>query len=424
MPSCNYFQSTLISILILTSFVPVGRAEEPTVSKISPIEIGLTVPAHGAVRVVLNVEKKFGNKTTAKFYQGEIRHHGRRYPAAAASINGTLKVVFHGKATGSRKSRRRLYSIKIDEKTSGMRVSSVPQSAMPEKGCPERGHHNKNITHVASTSAEPVTKVVSISTYADPEFAFYKGSNTNDEIASYINAAEALYERQLGIRFKISEQVVFDSSTPEVAPGEILDTFRKRIGKRNTNIQYIFTGKDMTGTTVGIAYVGSVCYDSNYAQGVVQLYGDLTPNIFAHELGHTLGAPHDTASPGSIMYPSISFGDPYFSAKSVSDINTFLLAYGSCLASEQLPPSLNGAKLTITRGKKSKITVTLKSQHGTLMANKLIAIQARGRTFYVTTNASGQASVRVRSWSGKLVWVYAESVDASSVYAYKFLKIT
>jgi Metallo-peptidase family M12 len=423
MSSRNYFQSTLISIILLAPFVPVVQADEPTVNKISPIEINLTVPAHGNVRVVLNVEKKFGNKTTSKFYQGEVHHHGRQYPAAASNINGKIKVVFHGKATGSRKSRRRLYSIKIDETTGTTKVASIPQSAMPEKACPVH-ERSKNIPHVASTAAEPVTKIVSISTYADPEFAFYKGSSTNDEIASYINTAEALYERQLGIRFRISEQFIFDSSTPEVVPGEILGVFRERIGKRSTNVQYIFTGKDMTGTTVGIAYVGSVCYDSNYAQGVVQLYGDLTPNIFAHELGHTLGSPHDTASPGSIMYPTISFGDPYFSAKSLDDISKFLSVYGSCLSSEQLPPSLNQAKLTITRSAKSRIVVSLKSQYETPIPNKMIRIQARGRTFYVKTNASGQGSLTVRSWSGKLVWVYAESVDNSNVYAYKFLRIT
>ena len=86
------------------------------------------------------------------------------------------------------------------------------------------------------------------------------GVSSNAEILSAINAAEALYYRQLRIRFKVISQTVLDGIT-ETDPNLLLNQFTK--DPRTTtiaNVKYLFTGKDLDSLTVGIAYIGTICY--------------------------------------------------------------------------------------------------------------------------------------------------------------------
>lgn len=422
MLASKYFHSTIISIIFLV-FTPSCARAESTLTDVQPIVLSAVVPLHGRVVVSLDKKKDFGIKTAAKFYQGTIKYRGVSYPASGSIINGITKITFNGRKIGSRKSRQRLYSLTVRNGANTIRVSGVPSSAMPEKSCPLHTHDAAVIPASAKASATS-TKVIYISTYADPEFAYLVGANTNDEIARIINTAEALYEQQLGIRFKIREQVVLTNSTPELIPGSVLDTFRAKLTSYNSDTQVLFTGKDMTGNTVGIAYVGAICREPTFAQSVVQLYGDLTSNIFAHELGHTFGAPHDTNARGSIMYPSISFGQPYFSSQSVSDINSYLSVYGTCLKTETLPPSLSTAKLSIRRGKMSNVSFVLTSQSGEPISNETIKLQFGRKTVFVVTNTKGIATIRLARYKGKYLYMYAELVNNDSIHAYGIIRIT
>jgi hypothetical protein len=170
----------------------------------------------------------------------------------------------------------------------------------------------------------------------------------------------------------------------------------------------------MYGSTIGIAYVGAICYAPQYAFGVTQSFGILTSNVFAHELGHNLGAPHDTSTPGSLMYPSISFGTSYFSAKSLSDINGFLAYFGSCLENEDLPPSVNGATLKIKRNR-NRITGSLVSKKGTPIDSKVVVITFGKIARTKTTNIQGKFVVNIPRTKSKRVRVTASLVENPSI---------
>lgn len=419
----KYFQSTIVSSILLVVVPGFCFAEHSTLTSIQPIRLSAAVPLLGTVVVDLDKQKDFGTQTTSRFYQGTVKYRGLSYPAAASIINGVTKITFNGRPHGSRKSRRRMYSLTLKSGDHAIRASSVPSSAMPEKGCPVKDHGTSVSTDRVTAQAAD-SKVIYISTYADPEFVYSIGTNANDEIARIINTAEALYEQQLGIRFKIVEQVLLTNSTPEISAPYILDAFRATLSIRKSDTQVLFTGKDMTGTTVGIAYVSALCREPTYAQSVVQFYGDLTSNIFAHEFGHTAGAGHDTSSPGSIMYPSISFGQPYFSSKSLSDINSYLSVYGTCLKTETLPPTLNGAKLTMKRGKLSAVSFVLVSRNGVPIANQRIQLDYARRLVTVTTNAKGVATIRLRKYKGKYLSICAWVDDDANIYACNTIRIT
>ncbi|KAI1230089.1 hypothetical protein IHE44_0010479, partial [Lamprotornis superbus] len=83
--------------------------------------------------------------------------------------------------------------------------------------------------------------------------------------------------------------------------GPTLDTFSKwRLGellqrKRNDNAQLI-TGLDFEGTTIGLAFLKSICSDL-YSAGIIQDHNRneiAVAATMAHEMGHNLGMSHDT----------------------------------------------------------------------------------------------------------------------------------
>ena len=80
------------------------------------------------------------------------------------------------------------------------------------------------------------------------------------------------------------------------------------------------TGKDLDGTTAGIAYVRTVCDVENGVSISSRSYGTtISALIMAHELGHNFGAEHD-GEPGTSC-ASVSGG--FIMASSVSGYSTF-----------------------------------------------------------------------------------------------------
>jgi hypothetical protein len=381
-----------IHFILLFGFLNCASAEQ-LYQKITPIQIHTKARGQGNISIRLDKMRHLIDDSQSAFYQGIISHRGTKFPVAADRRGNTFRVTFPGKATGSRKSRQRLYRLK--QTSSGIKISSVPSSFIKGKTCATHGHSERDLFKTLSVAENlENVKVLTISTFSDNEWNNIHGSAANHEIASIINVAEALYEQQIGIRFKIVSQTTLQAQPISANAGTILSTFQKS-GENTTlaNAYHLFTGKDIEGTTVGIAYVGAVCFSPNYAFGVTQHYGLLTANIFAHELGHNLGASHDPSAPGSIMYPSISWGEAHFSPKSVSDISTFLSYFGFCLSNENLPPSLHGAKLTMNR-KNRRVTIVLLSKNNTPIQNRLIRIQiGKTSTWLKFTNTLGQVRV-------------------------------
>jgi len=387
---------TLVKILFC--FLPLSALCQST----DVVSIPLTnryvkVRGAGNVHIKLTKQRIFNSNSSAKYFQGYVKIGRNTFPTAANQINNTLSITFPGRVTGSRKSRQRLYTVKYSNKN--IRIASVPSSAMSHKNCAEEDSHIVRATteHTKPVSAQQLEsiKIVTVSTYADVEWRQIYGDNSNAQILAIINEAEAIYNNQLGIRFRVFSQEIFDSNI-ETSPGKILSNFRNTItGTTTANIKHLFTGKDMDGTTIGIAYIGAVCYSPEYAFGVTQNYGVLTSNIFAHEVGHNLNAQHDYAGYGTLMYPSISFGSVQFSDSSLSQINSFLSYFGSCLSTELLPPSLNNSKLVITH-KKHFVYITLLSENGVPIENQEISYRiGKSKLSKKITNPQGFVRIKI-----------------------------
>ncbi len=334
---------------------------------------------------------------------GGWRKKGKRvYPTSASIIGNELKMTFPGRIRGKAKRRQRVYTIRIKMDGSisvRARVRSIPRAIGRMGAC---GSAGESLVHSAAAEAAQVLddeavilpiedgadtelfKVVTISTDADPAWYRLYGDKSNAVIASIINDAEAIYSRQLGIRFRIVKQHVYTDGSPYGTDdaGAMLSRFtRNRENKdnlgenpatfdRDVDIKHLFTGRDFNGGVIGIAYIGVVCSVPTLSYGVTQHYMDIADaGIFAHELGHNFGAQHDSSRRDAIMYPSISVPPAMdFSTVSVGEIQTHLNKYNTCISLEEMEslpgdpeerpspedpqePSLVGASLKVRRNR-------------------------------------------------------------------------
>ena len=192
-------------------------------------------------------------------------------------------------------------------------------------------------------AAQATYPTLYIATDFDPQFATRARCSTvascNDVIMNTLHAAAVLYETQLGYSLTVARQFGPTNLGNETAPSVILDRAQQvsllprlqfmHTGSQTTDNQVdlfnFFTGRTMDDKTIGIAYVGTACRNSQseFAQAVVEYVSDiLNPVIVAHELGHTLNATHTSSG---IMRPNLSSNTPRsFSSPSLLAISSHL----------------------------------------------------------------------------------------------------
>jgi hypothetical protein len=471
-----------------------------------------TVRVHGRIRSVGFVDAHFTVKRN-KTWTSSVRRNGREVsdavspvllqgsiavgggwrrsgerilPTAASIIGNQLKVTFPGRAKGSRGSRQRVYTIKMTLDGSIIvraRISSVPRSVGRRGACGaavgaaplsesvasgavaaahvhEAGEVIPPIAHQGEAEGTVLTKVVTISTDADPEWFRRYGDQSNAVIASIINTAEAVYNRQLGIRFRIVRQHVYSDASPYTTSdsGRLLSAFTRNpenaanlavdpnAFNQDVDLRHLFTGKDLDGSVIGIAYIGVVCAVPSLAYGITQAYMDVAdPGIFAHELGHNFGANHDASDRSGLMYPSISVPPAQkFSNATMGEINGHLSKYGSCISFEYMtprndttPPGLDpnsnpsgpdiySASLKLRKSRAGTSRQPLVKLSGKLLSSSSEPISAVGVRLMVAgelvgktvTSASGRFDffVRMDIPRGKKVYVYVET-EGGEVYS-------
>lgn len=108
------------------------------------------------------------------------------------------------------------------------------------------------------------------------------------------------------------------------------------------DVTHQFSGKNFTGSTIGIAFVGVICNNRPASVGISQdVSGSASRRrLTAHEIGHNLSANHDgggvnCGGNGPIMCPSIQSGGSSaaddFSNQSLNSIDNHIDSFGSCI---------------------------------------------------------------------------------------------
>ncbi len=168
--------------------------------------------------------------------------------------------------------------------------------------------HSDNTNLSESTSVSPTTstasatQVTEIAIDADYEYFQTFGSieATTNRIQEIINSANIQYERDVQITHTISQIIIRSSANDPYTStnaSDVLYEFRNHWNQNHTNIQrdisHLFTGKNLDGGTIGIAWLGVIC-NGNYGYGVSQHLSNFgaATILTAHELGHNWDAYH------------------------------------------------------------------------------------------------------------------------------------
>lgn len=343
--------------------------------------------------------------------QGHVRIRGRKYPAGATKIGNVLTVSYPSRIVNRR---QRMNTLRVDVSSNLGHIKSVPMSISHDTECAsqhEEHVHSKTVLPLNEGLPTRTALFATLHTYADQEFYAKYGSTTNDTILSIVNAAEAIYGEQLGVRFKIVGQTIFSISNNLYDPGQILSNFRNDPTTQNNQVdlKHLFTGKDMTGATIGIAYIGTLCYSPDYSYGVTQDYYSLDSLIFAHEVGHNFGASHSSTF-NTIMYPSISPYATQFSQDSLNLINSHLNSFGSCLSIDLYGPNLSQAKLSIKRMSRM-IYGRLLDSGGNPIAGEIVVLSVNGRKVQYTTDTNGSYRHFLRASKKKKKYAVVASTE-------------
>jgi hypothetical protein len=202
--------------------------------------------------------------------------------------------------------------------------------------------------------ATGATRRLNVSALGDAHFLQRYGNekDARDAILTRLNNVDGIYSSQLAIEIHVGTLSVPDAAHDQLSaatdPKSLLRelaSLRKRSAELNSQgVTHLFTDRNLDGSTIGIAYLDSLC-DRQNAVGLTESRNVwLDSLVAAHELGHNFGADHDgdpngtcpnTPSSGFLMAPVVS-GTDDFSSCSLTRMRQGA-EHASCISN--LPPA-------------------------------------------------------------------------------------
>ena len=283
-------------------------------------------------------EIKSGMSPEITLYRGRLRREGRDgVRRAAADIrNGVLRVSFHGRRRG------RFIQVTQRKPLGAARASFVPSFAVLPCGSTAASVIDSHSAHVPASMAASASLLLDVGIDADYEFFSEFGQDTASEVSSILNIVNGIYINQLGMEVALRDLNIYTSANQPYttsAATELLQQFQSynltSPHLESSDVYHLLTGKSIQPQgMVGLSYVGSVCQNQGqYSFGFSSYYpGPIQPIIVAHEIGHSVGATHNTST--GIMIPNLSSNPRSFSPESIAEIENYVTAYGGCLHRE------------------------------------------------------------------------------------------
>lgn len=206
-------------------------------------------------------------------------------------------------------------------------------------------------SNAGSYAGGPVTAEIA----CDADFEYFStwGGNTQARIESVIAGINLQYSSEVGITHEITTILIRTSSNDpytKTKADQLLNEFRNEWNSNQAGVQrdlaHLFTGKNLSGTTIGIAYISQVC-NLSLAYGLVE--SDFASNfacvtdLSAHEIGHNWGADHCNCS-GFTMNASITCANTFSPSATIPDIIAFRDSQ-SCFGA---PPATGNVSGTVT----------------------------------------------------------------------------
>jgi hypothetical protein len=188
---------------------------------------------------------------------------------------------------------------------------------------------------------------------ADYEFASRFSDDPEGAIIARMDIVDGIFSTQVGVKIALGPLTVFRTAQQPFSttvPTDLLSQLRTYRGhsaeQLGFGLTHLMTGQDLDGSTVGIAYMGSVCNGDTAASLSEGTHSTtMSALIAAHEIGHNFNAPHDGV-PGAcattpqtyLMAPQINFSNQ-FSSCSIQQMEARIQT-ASCL-SAYVPPDVS-----------------------------------------------------------------------------------
>jgi hypothetical protein len=202
----------------------------------------------------------------------------------------------------------------------------------------------------ASAAATLPSRQIEVAVVGDYEFSqlgFSGGLTPEQAIAARMNIVDGIFATQVDLRILVTSVTVFrspdDPFTSTTTPNSLLDelgSWRQATPAQIARgLTHLMTGRDLDGTTVGVAYIGAPCrtrFGASLSQAL-SLSSTTATLVAAHELGHNFGALHDgesgsgcEATPPTFLMAARLNGSDQFSACSLAAIRPVVEA-ASCI---------------------------------------------------------------------------------------------
>ena len=154
----------------------------------------------------------------------------------------------------------------------------------------------------------------------DSKFNSYHGGRGAEEAKSILNTVDGIFREQFGLALHIDTMIVIDSDNDPMNLGSVtmetmmrnFSSYRKASTELDNDISMatLFSGNKNNDSALGLAWIGSACRTDGYDVSVVSPYR-LADLLSTHEIGHTLGAQHDSdtacaSNSSHIMWPYLS----------------------------------------------------------------------------------------------------------------------
>ena len=242
--------------------------------------------------------------------------------------------------------------------------------------------------------AEGASFNLNMAVVADVQFSQIQQNNfgtpADAAVIARMNVVDGIFSEQVGVQISLVEirELAQNGSLTSTSASTLLNQFGEFTSSASfthPGIAHLFTGRELNGSTIGIAFLSSLC-SSRFGVGVneIQSGGTAGALVVAHELGHNFGAPHDnqggsacSSTPGTfLMNPSIN-GSDQFSQCSLDQIQP-VVAAASCitvidLTRTDVRVSIPMNPVTAPVGLPFNYTVEVQNT-GTLTANNVNAV--------------------------------------------------